>query len=81
MVAPADGPPGKLTATCSMDDENEGPNTSRLAEFSEEELKRELARRRAGVGVGVTVACSDGGGKGVPCRQDVGVCVPCFEIM
>ncbi|CAM9887519.1 unnamed protein product [Pylaiella littoralis] len=81
MVAPADGPPGKLTATCSMDDENEGPNTSRLAEFSEEALKRELARRRAGVGVGVTVACSDGGGKGVPCRQDGGVCVPCFEIM
>jgi len=45
-----------------------------LADFSDEELERELAARKRGGGGG-------GGGVDDACGQDGGVCVPCFEIV
>ena len=58
----------------------ESVDPARLAEFSDGELERELARRRHG---GAQAAGSRATGVVAPggvCAPTGGVCVPCFEI-
>ena len=61
----------------------ESVDPARLAEFSDGELERELARRRrrgaGAVGSGETGE-TGGVAPGGVCLPTGGVCVPCFEI-
>ncbi|CAM9657353.1 unnamed protein product [Ectocarpus fasciculatus] len=79
-AAAALGEDSGVQGTAGSDDGGEGRrgNAACLAEFSDEALERELARRRSGVGGGAAVGAD---GRGVCEQSNGGVCVPCFEIV
>ncbi|CAN0483608.1 unnamed protein product [Ectocarpus sp. 12 AP-2014] len=69
-----------VKGTAGIDDIGEGRRGTAacLAEFSDESLEQELARRRSCVDGDIAVGAD---ARGVCERKNGGVCVPCFEIV